>query len=56
VHVPEGPMNVCSICKARKGLINLLSISVECHFFGFAKQEDMTSHLNTCLVGGLDTQ
>jgi hypothetical protein len=40
------------ICKC-KGPINLLSISIECHFFGFAKQEDMTSHLNTWLEGGL---
>jgi len=41
------------ICQVREGPINLLSISVECLFFGFAKQEDLTSHLNTCLVGGL---
>jgi hypothetical protein len=33
--------------------INLVSISIECLFFGFAKQEDLTSHLNTWLVGGL---
>jgi hypothetical protein len=39
------------ICE-HKGPKNLLSISVECHFFGFAKQEDLTSHLNTWLVGG----
>ncbi len=35
------------ICKARKGPINLLPISIKCHFFGLVKQEDMTSHLNT---------
>jgi hypothetical protein len=44
------------ICKAQKGRIKLLSISMECHFFGFAKQEKweiMMSHLNRWLVGGL---
>jgi hypothetical protein len=39
------------ICEARKGPINLRSISVECHFFGFAKKEDMMSQI--WLVGGL---
>ena len=51
VHVPEGPMNMIS--NLQMGPLNLLSISIECHFFGFAKQEDMMSHLNTWLVGGL---
>jgi hypothetical protein len=37
----------------RQGPINLVSISIECLFFGFAKQEDLKSHLNTWLVGGL---
>ena len=41
------------MCEARKGPINLLSISIECYFFGFAKQEDMMSHLNTWLAGSL---
>ena len=44
------------IGKVCKGLTNVLSISVECHFFSFAKQEEweiMTSHLNRWLVGGL---
>ena len=44
------------ICEAHKGPTNLLSISVECHFFSFDKQEEweiMTPHLNRWLVGGL---
>jgi hypothetical protein len=41
------------IYEACRGPINLLSVSIEFHFFGFAKQEDATSHLNTWLVGGL---
>jgi len=44
------------ICRAHKGPPNLLSISIECHFFSYDKQEEweiMTSHLNRWLVGGL---
>ena len=32
------------ICEACRGPINLLLISIECHFFGFAKQDATTSH------------
>ncbi len=39
----DGPMTSIQICKAHKGPINLISISIKCHFFGFAKQEDMMS-------------